>query len=105
MNKIHRLYLGRSSRPILKIVPDAAWPGLYRIHWPDGRVSPPGNLTRAKDAARLWAGATLKVRGARGFRWRAECAQNAQERPENRRKAPLLGCATQKSKTPLCEPL
>jgi len=33
-----------------KAVPDAALPGMWRVRWPDGRVSDMTNLTRAKDA-------------------------------------------------------
>ena len=32
------------------IVPDAKWPGMYRIRRPDGSLSDMVNLTRAKDA-------------------------------------------------------
>jgi hypothetical protein len=32
------------------IVPDAKWPGMYRIRRPDGSLSDTMNLTRAKDA-------------------------------------------------------
>jgi hypothetical protein len=32
------------------IVPDAKWPGMYRIRRPDGSLSDIANLTRAKDA-------------------------------------------------------
>ena len=37
-----------STRP--KVVPDEAHPGMWRVRWPDGRVSDMTNLTRAKDA-------------------------------------------------------
>jgi hypothetical protein len=33
-----------------KVVPDAAHPGMWRVQWPDGRLSDMTNLTRAKDA-------------------------------------------------------
>jgi hypothetical protein len=32
------------------IVPDAKWPGMYRVWHPDGTLSDMVNLTRAKDA-------------------------------------------------------
>jgi hypothetical protein len=38
----------RSRRP--KVVPDAAHTGMWRVRWPDGRLSDMTNLTRAKDA-------------------------------------------------------
>jgi hypothetical protein len=33
-----------------KPVPDAVHPGMWRVRWPDGRLSDMTNLTRAKDA-------------------------------------------------------
>ena len=33
-----------------KLVPDATRPGMWRVRWPDGRLSDMTNLTRAKDA-------------------------------------------------------
>jgi hypothetical protein len=38
---------------VVSIVPDAAWPGMYRLQFPDGRLSDMVNLTRAKDALRV----------------------------------------------------
>jgi hypothetical protein len=33
-----------------RVVPDAAHPGMWRVRWPDGRLSDITNLTWAKDA-------------------------------------------------------
>jgi hypothetical protein len=44
------LYYGK-----LTLAADETYPHLFRIHYPDGLVSPPANLTRAKDAARAYA--------------------------------------------------
>jgi hypothetical protein len=38
----------RTRRP--KLVPEAVHPGMWRVRWPDGRLSDMTNLTRAKDA-------------------------------------------------------
>ena len=35
-----------------RIVPDVKWPGMYRIHLPEGSLSDMANLTRIKDALR-----------------------------------------------------
>jgi hypothetical protein len=35
-------------------VPDAKWPGMYRLVRPDGSLSEMVNLTRAKDAGAKW---------------------------------------------------
>jgi hypothetical protein len=32
------------------MVPDAKWPNMYRLRFPDGRLTDMVNLTRAKDA-------------------------------------------------------
>jgi hypothetical protein len=33
-----------------KAIPDDKWQGMWRVRWPDGRLSDMVNLTRAKDA-------------------------------------------------------
>jgi hypothetical protein len=45
------LHLGRSKTPVLTLVQDGTYPHLYRIVYPNGWMSTPANLTRAKDAA------------------------------------------------------
>ena len=45
------LYFGRRTKPVLTLVPDATYPHLFRITYPDGWSSRPANITRAKDAA------------------------------------------------------
>jgi hypothetical protein len=41
----------------VSIVPDASWPGMYRLRFSDGRLSDMLNLTRAKDALAAMKGA------------------------------------------------
>jgi hypothetical protein len=41
-----------------EIVPDAKWPGMYRLRLPDGSLSDIVNLTRAKDALAAMRGAS-----------------------------------------------
>jgi hypothetical protein len=45
------LHLGRRKTPVLTLVADSTNPHLFRIVYPNGWMSMPGNLTRAKDAA------------------------------------------------------
>ena len=40
------------NTPVL--VQERQWSHLYRIHWPDGVISAPANLTRCNDAIRNW---------------------------------------------------
>ncbi len=42
------------------LVQERQWSHLYRIHWPDGLISAPANLTRCKDAIRNWVAISLK---------------------------------------------
>jgi hypothetical protein len=45
-----------SGGPV-SIVPDAKWPGMYRLRLPDGRLTDMVNLTRVKDALAAMKGA------------------------------------------------
>jgi hypothetical protein len=45
------LHLGKRKAPVLTLIGDPTYPHLYRIRYPNGWMSSPANLTRAKDAA------------------------------------------------------
>ena len=45
------LDLCAGKRKLLTLVPDATHPHLYRIRYPNGWLSSPANITRAKEAA------------------------------------------------------
>jgi len=49
------LFHRSDRRPIAVVESDANWPGLFRIRYPDGHVSDVVNLTRAKNAAAVFA--------------------------------------------------
>ena len=51
--KSYRLHYGQSQTPVLEIIPDPT--DLYRIAWPDIRLSGVANLTRCKQAGPDWA--------------------------------------------------
>jgi hypothetical protein len=38
-------------RAVPQVVPDATYPGMWRVRWPDRSLSDLTNLARAKDAA------------------------------------------------------
>jgi hypothetical protein len=48
------LYFGQRM-PMLRIVPDAIWPGMWRVELPGGGLSDMVNRTRIRDAAVLLA--------------------------------------------------
>jgi hypothetical protein len=67
----HDLHFGGSRKPLVEVVPDDAFAGMYRIEWPDGLVSPMANLSRCREAARRWAEAGPPKRDPRGdWQWR-----------------------------------
>jgi hypothetical protein len=45
----HRLYYGRSARPVVEVIPDDAYIGMFRVV--AGGISDRVNLARALDAA------------------------------------------------------
>jgi hypothetical protein len=71
------LYYG--STPFATVAPDSLWPGTYRIHWPDRRVSDLGNLTRVRDTAIVMAQRSCPQ--WRLLRWKAEPAGQAAGSP------------------------
>jgi hypothetical protein len=52
--KVWSLHCGRSRQALVRVVPDADSP-LYCVAWPDIGLSPPANLARCRDTARVWA--------------------------------------------------
>jgi hypothetical protein len=49
------LYHRSSRRPLVGVVPDPKYPGMFRVQYPNGELSAFANLTRAKDAAAVFA--------------------------------------------------
>ena len=64
----YSLHYGNAQRPLARILPDS-WPGMWRIVWPDGRLTDMTNLTRAKDAAAAIAERGPPLRNGRRLRW------------------------------------
>jgi hypothetical protein len=55
------LFVVGRRKPVLRIVPDARYPTMWRVQRPDGSLSDMANRTRAKDAARSVALGTLNA--------------------------------------------
>jgi hypothetical protein len=55
------LHYGKSTKPVMHIVPDEKYPGMWRIMAPDGTMSDMVNITRAKDAAKAIAARKLST--------------------------------------------
>ena len=65
----YALYYGKSRRPLCHVVPDAHYPGMWRLLWPNGEGSDMVNLSRAKDAAAALAERGPPARDKRRFNW------------------------------------
>jgi hypothetical protein len=55
----YSLHLERRAPPLLHVIRDKTYQGMWRIRFADGSLSDMTNLTRAKDAARCIAQTTL----------------------------------------------
>jgi len=45
------LHYRQAHTPLVQAVPDAVYPGMWRLLWPDGQLSDLANLSRIRDAA------------------------------------------------------
>ena len=79
---VWRLYwCGRG--PLVEVVPDAEWPGMWRIRTRDGRFSDIANLARAKDAATLVARSkNPSLHDMVKLRWKKQGGESGQEGPQ-----------------------
>lgn len=81
------LYHGSDPNLLAAVEPDAKYPFLYRIRYPDGHLSDMVNLTRAKDAACWFALRSLNSRPQ----------ETPSEGPQARKKAEAVGDIGQSS--------
>jgi hypothetical protein len=79
------LFHGSDQNPLAIVEPDAKYPFLYRIRYPDGRLSDMANLTRAKDAACWFALRSLN----------SGPQETPSEGPQARKKAEAVGSVSQ----------
>ena len=83
----YALYYGRSTRPLLFIVPDPDCPPMYRIQELDGHQSGMLNLTRAREAGRLLGRNLVRSNDPTDLHWK-EWRQGAGGRPTGAPKQP-----------------
>jgi hypothetical protein len=84
------LHNGRARRPLVLIVPDPVYPGMWRLAWPDGRVSDMANLSRIKDAAIAICERGPPQRNRRCFNWKKDRSKTAIGSPPIRQNGPGL---------------
>jgi len=75
----YALHYGGSAKTLALVIPDDIWPGMWRIAWPDGRLSDMVNLTRAKDAAEVLAERGPPHRNPRLFHWESHAHDSPAE--------------------------
>jgi hypothetical protein len=71
MTTTWNLYYLRRKTPVMRIVPDEKYDGMWRIHWPDGKISDMVNLSRARDAAVMSRFAAEIHSDRQRFHWKA----------------------------------
>jgi hypothetical protein len=77
------LFYGAARAPLARIAPDDTYPTMWRIVWPDGRMSDMANRARCKDAAAAICELGPPTRDRRLLHWK----KNAPERPPEGRTA------------------
>jgi hypothetical protein len=100
MASVIELWIGRRDTGV-RLWPDGVFPILWRICWPDGALSPMGNISRAKEAAILFA----RPRGLGGHavaRWHVR--EIASEAPLAARKAVAVGRVPRRPACALARP-
>jgi hypothetical protein len=81
------LHLRQAKSPLLHVVPDNTYSGMWRIRLSDGRLTAMVNLTRAKDAGLSVALASLNAK-------KKDYRESARVTPPVRSgEAPLMGVA------------
>jgi hypothetical protein len=68
----YALHYGQTQAPLVWVEPDSVHPNMWRIVWPDGRVSDMVNLARAKDAAMALCERGPPARDPRRLHWRLD---------------------------------
>jgi hypothetical protein len=63
-----------AGKPLLRVVRDGCYPGMWRVCYPDGRLSDMANLPRAKDAAEVIS--LRAFSGIRLFRWKGHVSES-----------------------------
>jgi hypothetical protein len=64
------LHDGNGGTPMVRLNPvRAPWPRMWRMHWPDGRVSDMDNLSRTRDAAAAICERGPPTRDRLTFKW------------------------------------
>jgi hypothetical protein len=67
----YALHSDSSINPMVEVVPDDVWPGMWRMLWPDGQLSDTTNLSRIKDAAADICQRVAPGKDRLRFRWKA----------------------------------
>jgi hypothetical protein len=75
-------------KPLLRVVSDERWPTMWRVEFPDGRLSDMVNLARARDAARTFAMRGLAPsHDSRLLHWKQDHGESRAEALPARQKA------------------
>jgi hypothetical protein len=99
----YALHHGNAQTPMVRVVPDARWPGMWRMLWPDGRLSDMTNLARAKDAASTLCERESPGKDRRRFHWKASRGPNPIVTSQSQTRVPAAAMRTTMCNRP-CSP-
>ena len=95
----HALFYGQARAPLVRAVPDERYPTMWRLHWPDGRVSDMANLSWIRDAGRVLA--ARDVADERLLHWERDAHhRRAAASPVRRNALPVGGAPPDPSEAP-----
>jgi hypothetical protein len=70
------LHYGHAQAPPVRVVPDTLYLDMWRMVWPDGRLSDLANLSRIKDAAAVICERGPPPRNRRRLQWKIERSES-----------------------------
>jgi hypothetical protein len=77
----HELFYGKAKAPLIRVIPDEVWPGMWRVVLPGGSLSDLVNLARAKDAAAMICERGPPARDRKMFHWRKSTRPGSKQVP------------------------
>jgi hypothetical protein len=77
--QVYSLHYGDARTSLVQVVRDTTHPNMWRMVWPDGRLSDLSNLTRVKDAAEVICANGPPERDPQRLRWRPDRSDGPRE--------------------------
>ena len=70
------LFYGNAKTLLVRVEPDARYPGMWRMHWPSGEISDLASLARIKDAAVVLCERGPPARNPQRLHWKTDRSES-----------------------------